>query len=142
MVKRRGKRWYFDFMVRRVRYRGAIPEARTKWQAEKAETKIRLEAYEKRYGGSSGDQLLSEFVQKTYLPWSRANKRSCRDDELNTKVICDFFAGRTFNQISPLLIEKFKKQRRVVRDEVQKAESGGLCKPGACCFVQNLQPGD
>jgi len=123
MVKKRGNRWYFDFMIRRFRYRGAIPEARTKWQAEKAETKIRLEAYENRYGGSSGDKLLSEFVEKTYLPWSRANKRSCRDDELHTKVICDFFAGRTFNQISPLLIEKFKKQRResVTRYERQRA---------------------
>jgi integrase len=112
MVKKRGNRWYFDFMVRRVRYRGAIPEARTKWQAEKAETKIRLEAYENRYGGSSGDEILSEFVEKIYLPWSRATKRSCRDDELHTKVICEFFAGKTFNQISPLLVEKFKKQRR------------------------------
>ena len=44
MVKKRGNRLYFDFMVQRVRYRGAIPEARTKWQAEKADTKIRLEA--------------------------------------------------------------------------------------------------
>src|SRR5712692_9200238 len=123
MVKKRGNRWYFDFMIRRFRYRGAIPEARTKWQAEKAETKIRLEAYENRYGGSSADQLLSEFIERTYLPWSRANKRSCRDDELNTKVICDFFAGRTFNQISPLVIEKFKKQRResVTRYERQRA---------------------
>jgi len=106
-----------------VRYRGAIPEARTKWQAEKAETKIRPEAYENRYGGSSGDDLLSKFIENNYLPWSRANKRSCRDDELNKKVISDFFSGRTFNHISPLLIEKFKKQRResVTRYERQRA---------------------
>src|SRR5215475_3125916 len=99
-------------MVRRVRYRGAISEARTKWQAEKAEAKIRLEVYEKRYGRSSEGQLLSQFVEKVYLPWSKANKRSSRDDKLHSKVICDFFAGKTLDQISPLLIEKFKKQRR------------------------------
>lgn len=112
MVRKRGNRWYFDFMVRRVRYRGAVPEARTKWQAEKAEARIRLEVYENRYGRSSEGQLLSEFVEKVYLPWSQANKRSSRDDELHAKVICDFFAGKTFDRISPLLIEKFKKQRR------------------------------
>jgi hypothetical protein len=77
-----------------VRYRGAIPEARTKWQAEKAETRIRLAAYENRYGGSSGDELLSEFIEARIL------------------------------------------------DAVRKAESAGLCKSGACCFVQNLQPGN
>jgi integrase len=112
MVRKRGYRWYFDFMVRRVRYRGAIPEARTKWQAEKVEARIRLEVYENRYGRSSGGQLLSEFVDKVFLPWSKANKRSSRDDELHANVICDFFAGKTFDQISPLLVEKFKKQRR------------------------------
>jgi integrase len=112
MVRKRGDRWYFDFMVRRVRYRGAIPEARTKWQAEKAEASIRLEVYDGKYGRSAGNQLVSEFVETVYLPWSRANKRSSRDDELHTKVITDFFCEKTFDQISPLLVEKFKKQRR------------------------------
>src|SRR5262245_22217823 len=110
MVRKRGNRWYFDFMVRRVRYRGAIPEARTKWQAEKAKAKIRLEVYENRYGRSSEGRLLSEFVEKVYLPWSKANKRSSRDDVLHSNVICEFFAGKTLDQISPLLVEKFKKQ--------------------------------
>jgi hypothetical protein len=40
MVRKRGNRWYYDFMIRRVRYRGAIPEAQNKWQAEKAEAKV------------------------------------------------------------------------------------------------------
>jgi hypothetical protein len=123
MVKRRGKRWYFDFMVRRVRYRGAIPEARTKWQAEKAETKIRLEAYEKRYGGSSGDQLLSEFVRRPICPGHERTSDRVAMTNSTQKSSATFFAGRTFNQISPLLIEKFKKQRResVTRYKRQRA---------------------
>src|SRR6266498_2375170 len=33
----KGTHWIYDFRVRGVRYRGAIPEARTKWQAEQAD---------------------------------------------------------------------------------------------------------
>ena len=43
-VYKRGKNgthWNYYFRVRGVRYRGAIPEARTKWEAEQAELKIK-----------------------------------------------------------------------------------------------------
>ena len=40
-IRKRGTRYYYDFMIRRQRYRGAIPEARTKAEAEQAETKIK-----------------------------------------------------------------------------------------------------
>lgn len=33
-VKKRGGRWHFSFQIKGVRYREAIPEARTKFQAE------------------------------------------------------------------------------------------------------------
>jgi hypothetical protein len=31
---------------------------------------------------------------------------------LITKVLTDFFAGKTFDQITPMMVEKFKKERR------------------------------
>ena len=31
-VYKRGSHWHYRFRVRRVRYRGALPEARTKWE--------------------------------------------------------------------------------------------------------------
>ena len=40
-VKKRGGRWHFSFQIKDVRYREAIPEARTKFQAEQAEAKAR-----------------------------------------------------------------------------------------------------
>src|ERR1700741_2354039 len=39
----------YYFRVRGVRYRGSIPEARTKQKAEQAESKIKQEAFEKRF---------------------------------------------------------------------------------------------
>jgi hypothetical protein len=82
-VKKRGGHWYFDFQIRGARYREAIPEARTKFQAEQAETKARDQVFQGTYGTSQlGNQGLCEFVSETYLPWAKANKRTWRNDEI------------------------------------------------------------
>src|ERR1043166_2132071 len=39
-VHKRGDRWHCAFRIRGGRYRGALPEARTKVQAQKADTKF------------------------------------------------------------------------------------------------------
>src|ERR1043165_10265537 len=52
-VYKRGKKgthWHYYFRVRGVRYRGALAEARTKQQAEQAESKIKHEIFEGRFG--------------------------------------------------------------------------------------------
>ena len=51
-VYKRGKgtHWHYYFRVRGVRYRGSIPEARTKKDAEQAESKIKQDVFEGRYG--------------------------------------------------------------------------------------------
>jgi integrase len=112
MVRKIGQKWYYDFMCRRVRYRGVISEARNKAQAEMAEIRIRNEVFEGRYGKPSGSTRLEDFINDVYLPWARLNKRHPQNDELHCKAITEFFGKRSFSQISPLLIEKFKKQRR------------------------------
>jgi hypothetical protein len=50
-VYKRGKgtHWHYYFRVRGVRYRGSIPEARTKQKAEQAESKIKQQIFEKRF---------------------------------------------------------------------------------------------
>ena len=72
---KKGTHWNYDFRVRGVRYRGAIPEARTKWQAEQAETKIKQEVFEGRFGlVQSGMIKLDRFIDEIYMPWAKANK--------------------------------------------------------------------
>lgn len=112
MLRKRGCSWYYDFMIKGVRYRGAIPEARTKAQAEKAEMKQRLDVYEGKYGEPENSQVFADFIEQTYMPWAKLNKRTWDDDRMVTNVLCDFFAGKTFAQITPMLVEKFKKERR------------------------------
>ena len=78
---RKGTHWNYYFRVRGVRYRGAIPEASTKWEAEQAESKIRQEVFEGRFGlVHSGTMKLSDFIDEIYMPWAKANKRSLRCD--------------------------------------------------------------
>ncbi len=110
-IRKRGTRYYYDFMIRRLRYRGAIPEARTKAQAERAETKIKSMVYERKYGKLSASRPFTEFVQHTYLPWARANKRSSSDDDFHAKVFCRHFGNKNLSDIDHQMIEEFKIER-------------------------------
>ena len=81
-VYKRGKgtHWHYYFRVRGVRYRGSIPEARTKQQAEQAESKIKQGIFEKRFEvEQKGAELFSDFLDDVYLPWSKVNKKSSDD---------------------------------------------------------------
>jgi integrase len=111
-VRKRGNRWHFDFQIKGKRYREAVPEARTKWHAEQAETKARDRVFEGAYGTPQlGTQDFAGFVSETYLPWAKANKLSWRSDESIANQWVETFRGKTLGEISPLIIEKHKRER-------------------------------
>jgi hypothetical protein len=100
-VYKRGSKWCFDFWIDGKRYRGAIPEARVKAQAERAENAIRDQVYEGRYGKKqAAAPLLRDFVTNTFLPWSRANKRTWREDVYRSQSILAFFGKYRLDEIS------------------------------------------
>lgn len=112
-VYKRGSKWCFDFWIDGKRYRGAIPEARVKAQAERAENAIRDQVYEGRYGKKqAAAPLLRDFVTNTFLPWSRANKRTWREDVYRSQSILAFFGKYRLDEISSAQIEKFKMKRQ------------------------------
>src|SRR5215510_5685402 len=110
-VRKRGGRWHYDFMIKTRRYRGVIPEARTKAQAERAEIQIRQDAYEKKYEKVAAPSFKS-FVKEEYLPWSKLNKRSWRSDVEYVEVLTREFGDLNLDEITPVLIERFKRARR------------------------------
>src|SRR4051812_45253579 len=110
-VYKRGNRWYYYIKINGVRRRGAIPEARTKYQAEQAETRIRNEIFEGRFGVRQTSKTLKGFVEETFLPWAKENKRSWRNDVSRAKPILAFFGKRRMVDISPFLVEKYKSER-------------------------------
>ena len=110
-IRKRGTRYHYDFMIRRQRYRGALPEARTKAEAQQAEAKIKNKIYERKYGKTSASRLFAEFVRTAYLPLAKATKRSSRDDVLHAEVFCRYFGNKNLSEIDYQMIEEFKLKR-------------------------------
>jgi integrase len=112
-IRKRGRNYHYDFTLPGYpRMRGVIPEARTKWEAEQAEIKLKREVFENRYDlRQTGKDKLSDFIDKVFLSWSKLNKRSWREDIYISNTLKEYFRGKTFREISPMLIEKFKGDR-------------------------------
>jgi len=55
-----------------------------------------------------GDSVFIEFAEKVWLPWSRENELTYKDDEYFINPFREFFGKKNIAEISPLLIEKYK----------------------------------
>ncbi|HEV7681907.1 MAG TPA: hypothetical protein VGO68_07290 [Pyrinomonadaceae bacterium] len=120
-VRKRGKVWWYDFGNHK--YRGPIPEARTKYEAQQAEIKLKRNVFEGKYGKQFGAMSFAEFVgnpdaengqfgEGTFLEWSKNNKRSWKHDRFRVRVLLEAFKHKTLGEISPVMIERFKNHRQ------------------------------
>jgi integrase len=120
-VRKRGKVWWYDFGNHK--YRGPLPEARTKHEAEQAEVKLKRDVFEGKYGKQFGTMLFDEFVgdpndeqsqfgEGTFMEWAKNNKRSWKHDRFRVRVLLEAFRGKTLGEISPLAIERLKSARQ------------------------------
>ncbi len=57
-VSRRGGRWHYAFMIDGRRFRGAVPEAGTKREAEEFEAQVRHSVFEGTHGTMVQTQTL------------------------------------------------------------------------------------
>src|SRR5689334_13011869 len=122
-VYKRGKHWLVKFQIKGVQYWRSIPEARTKAQAQRAETDMRQEVYDGKYGLSVAP-LFSDFVEQCYRPWAKANKRSYKTAEaIHLTPLLEFFGKHRLNEISPFLIERYKQQRKETVTKRKKTRS-------------------
>lgn len=106
------KHWHYEFRVRGIRHRGAIKEARTKWDAEQAETKIRQRLFDGQYGIPEIAPLFSDFVKNSFLPWSKTNKKSYRCDVWRAEVLIQHFGRKRLDEVTVEDVEKYKTHRR------------------------------
>ena len=111
-VYKRNKVWYYRFCIRGTRYGEAVPEARTKWQAEQAETKAKEEVYQGKYGRQVSTITLKEFIEKEFIPWAKREKRSWRNDVSRSKPILAHFKSKRMCDITRQDVEQFKQARR------------------------------
>ena len=131
-VRKRGNVWWYDFGNHR--YRGPIPEARTKYEAQQAEIKLKRDVFEGKYGKQFGTMLFSEFVGDpdadqfgagTFLEWAKINKRSWKHDQFRVRPLLEAFGGKRLREISRGVVEGFKTQRRksLTKYDTQRSES-------------------
>lgn len=111
MPRKIGDKYYTDFRFEGKRVRMVMPEARTQQQAERLESRIRDQMFEGTYGNPAKATVFVDFARNIWIPWAKENNRSHHDNEARLKVFQTFFKRRTFAEISPLLIEKFKRER-------------------------------
>jgi integrase len=110
-VFKRNGHWYFSKTIDGVRYKGALKTARTKAQAEEAERKFLTEVHQGTYGAPKGTMAFGEYAEKYYLPWAKVNKRSWKIDICRLKALNAFFGTKRLKEISPILIESYKRIR-------------------------------
>jgi len=123
-VYKRGTHWHYRFRLRGVRYRGALPEARTKLMAEQAETKLKADVYQGNFGKlETGTMKVADFIDEIYMPWAQSNKKSWKNDDYNKVILKTFFGNRQLREIQPLEIERFKTKRLATETKHETARA-------------------
>jgi integrase len=113
-VYQRGKSWYYDFKYRGERYTGCIG-AVSKTVAKEILAKKKAEAVEGRYElPSKKPSPIFEAMAEEYLHYYRANRRprSVERHEMAFRALKPFFGGKRLTDITPLLIERYKRVRK------------------------------
>ena len=100
--------WVVQFVLRGHNVKEAIPEARTRKQAEQVETQIRQEIFDRKYNKASAVTRFSSFFDNVFMPWAKENKRSWKDDEQRGVLLKEFFKDSPIRDIIPIRIEAYK----------------------------------
>lgn len=100
-VRKRGRVWYYEFMVGGARYSARIPGARSKSEAQVAEGVARHKLYQRQYGAPTGDEVFVDYATSVAAPWSR----------YHMKVFRDYFGQKRLKEFDRMSIERFKADR-------------------------------
>lgn len=113
-IYQRGKSWYYDFVHKNQRYMGCFGQvSRTTAKEELARKKTEVIEGKLNPAKSRKSPRFDAFAED-YLGWSKANKkpRSYERDGTSLVALRPFFSGKTLADITPWLIEKYKKERK------------------------------
>lgn len=124
-VRKRGNRWWYDFSVHHIRYRGPLPQARTKRQAADIECRLRFSVYNRK-DLRSNTMALTAFVDEVFWPWALVNYSTPRQTHwCHVAAVKEFFGLTKLREITPIQTERFKQH-----PVNTPTKSGGARKPG------------
>jgi len=123
-VRKRGARWWYDFSMDKIRYRGSLPQARNKRQARDLEYRMRTLVYDRDPYRST--TTLDRFIEEVFWPWALVNYSTPRQSHWShVSAVKEFFCKTKLSEITPMQIENFKQHR------INTATKGGQArKPG------------
>lgn len=112
-TKQGKSRWYLDFDAGGRRIRRVVKNAQTRGEAVIALQEKVTEAFGKEHGLKVEKRLrFSELADQYVEDYARANKRSWRSDKYRIEAhLKPYFGDVTLQDISPLLIEKYRVER-------------------------------
>lgn len=103
--------FHYDFRIRGVRYRGAIPEARKKSEAKQAEAKIRTQVFEGKYEAAAKAVPFSRFLDEHYRDYCKAHVKAWKQMMGCVEPARKFFTGKYLHEVTSFLVEKYKIER-------------------------------
>jgi integrase len=112
--------WVVQFVLRGHNVKEAIPEARTRKQAEQVETQIRQAIFDRKYNKASAVTRFSDFFDNVFLPWAKENKRSWKDDEQRGVLLKEFFKDSPIRDITPIRVEAYKSALRKIDSKYKR----------------------
>jgi integrase len=115
--------WVVEFSLRGQYVKEALPEARTRKQAEQAETNLRQAIFDRRFNPTSRTTLLSDFIDRVYIPFTKENNKSWKDDQQRVKEVKAFFGKSAVQEIEAMQIEKFKSDLRKRKTKLNRLMS-------------------
>jgi integrase len=106
----KSKRYYFKFVIDGVTYKQTVKTARTRRQAEEAETRARDDVHAGRYVGPSRPHSITfeRFAKEEYLPWAKAHRKDYAGRVLAVKLFCEHFGGVPLGRVAQITVERFK----------------------------------
>jgi len=116
-IYQRGKSWYYDFVHKGQRYMGCFGHvSRTTAKGELARKKTEVIEGKLNPAKTRKSPRFEAFAVD-YLEWSKANKkpRSYERDGTSLAALRPSFSGKALADITPWLIEKYKKERKEKR---------------------------
>jgi hypothetical protein len=131
--------WIVEFSLRGHYVKQAIPEARTRAEAEQAQIKLKRDIFDDKYNRAAGNKDFTEFVNEVFVPWAKASKRSWQDDEERARPLKEFFAGRRLHHADA---DRAVQTRTVEDEDVTQTESLARdCESRATSPVEGVRNG-
>lgn len=131
--------WYARGAVNGERYNLALPEAKTKADADALESLLVGKLRQGELDLERDKTTLKEFVDDVYLPHCKQHNESYKQKEIETDNLIKFFKNVRLRAITPTRIEAYKQWRLTNKAFCQKCHHN-LHPQGEICTARTVSP--